>query len=85
MSWTSFFSTLKKKETKPKSNENSFTKVLIKIILIINLVQRTFIMSCNEDMLPRLVGSGEGDVSEGRGKAGGKSRGRGGAARLAPL
>lgn len=42
-------------------------------------------ISCNEDILPRLVGSGEGDVSEGRGNAGGKSRGRGGAARFAPL
>lgn len=42
-------------------------------------------MSCNEDILPRLVGSGDGDVSEGRGNAGGKSLGRGGAARFAPL
>lgn len=42
-------------------------------------------MSCNEDMLPRLIGSGDGDVSDGLGKAGGKSRGRGGAALFAPL
>lgn len=36
-------------------------------------------------MLPMLAGSGEGDVSEGFGKAGGNSLGRGGAALLAPL
>lgn len=36
-------------------------------------------------MLPRLAGSGDGDVSEGRGNAGGSSLGRGGAARRAPL
>lgn len=36
-------------------------------------------------MLPKLAGSGDGDVSDGRGSAGGNSRGRGGAARFAPL
>lgn len=36
-------------------------------------------------MLPILAGSGEGDVSDGRGNAGGRSLGRGGAARFAPL
>lgn len=36
-------------------------------------------------MLPKLAGSGDGDVSEGLGRAGGNSLGRGGAARLAPL
>lgn len=32
-----------------------------------------------------LAGSGDGDVSDGRGSAGGKSLGRGGAVLLAPL
>lgn len=36
-------------------------------------------------MLPMLAGSGDGDVSEGFGNAGGNSRGLGGAALLAPL
>lgn len=36
-------------------------------------------------MLPRLAGSGDGEVSEGLGSAGGNSRGRGGAALFAPL
>jgi hypothetical protein len=44
-----------------------------------------FIMSCKDDMLPILAGSGDGDVSEGLGKAGGRSLGRGGAALFAPL
>lgn len=42
-------------------------------------------MSCNEDILPKLAGSGDGEVSDGRGKAGGNSLGRGGAALFAPL
>lgn len=45
----------------------------------------TFIISCREDILPILAGSGDGEVSEGRGNAGGRSLGRGGAALLAPL
>lgn len=36
-------------------------------------------------MLPMLAGSGDGDLSQGFGKAGGSSLGRGGAALLAPL
>lgn len=36
-------------------------------------------------MLPILAGSGDGDVSEGLGKAGGRSLGLGGAGFLAPL
>lgn len=42
-------------------------------------------MSWSDDILPKLAGSGEGEVSEGLGKAGGKSLGLGGAARFAPL
>lgn len=36
-------------------------------------------------MLPKLAGSGEGDVSDGLGNAGGNSLGRGGAVLFAPL
>lgn len=45
----------------------------------------TLIISCRDDILPILAGSGEGDVSEGFGNAGGNSLGLGGAALFAPL
>lgn len=53
--------------------------------MLLNVKNLTLIISCKDVMLPKLAGSGEGDVSEGLGSAGGRSRGLGGATLLAPL